>query len=108
MRGFALALQTARQLQNPGKRNPDPMLPRFGPGFEHCVVVRRMNREREERRVRRIRERPDHAGHVLERRLPLAPVGQRSRRLAFEIEDEEVLFRPQHLAEMVVAVHANA
>ena len=52
----------------------------------------------------RIVERAQHAGHVLERRALGAAVGDRLRRLAFEIENEDVAVGDQDLAEMIVAV----
>ena len=55
----------------------------------------------------RVRERPEHAGDVLQHALLRPPLGQRPRRLALEIEDGEAVRRPEELPEMVVAVDAD-
>ena len=63
--------------------------------------------DRGQLRVGRVAERAHHAGDVLERRLHGPPLRQRSRGLAFEIENHELPFVPQHLAEVEVAMHAR-
>ena len=55
----------------------------------------------------RVGERPEHAGDVTERRALAAPLRQRARRLALEVEHDPVRPRPEHLAEVVVAVVAD-
>ena len=53
-------------------------------------------------------ERAQHAGDVDERAALEAPFGRRAGRLALEVDDHEVPPGPEHLAEVVVAVHADA
>src|SRR5204863_9500381 len=51
-----------------------------------------------------VRERPQHPSDVAEGR-PLAPaLGERPCRLALEVDHDPAVARPQHLAEVVVAV----
>jgi hypothetical protein len=57
--------------------------------------------------LRRVAERAQHPGHVLEGRLLGTTFRERTRRLAFEIEDHEVVHDPQDLAQVVVAVDAR-
>ena len=60
-----------------------------------------------ERRRGGVVEGAQHAGDVAQRRGALPAFGQRSCRLAFEIEDHPSGVGPQHLAEVVVAVEAD-
>ena len=55
----------------------------------------------------RVVERAQHAGHVAQRRMLGAPLVERPARLAFEVDDDEVVLRQQHLAEVIVAVEAG-
>ena len=59
-------------------------------------------------RVRRVVERAEHAGDVAERAALDAALAQRPQRLAFEIDDDEVVAGVEDLAEVVVAVRADA
>ena len=56
---------------------------------------------------RRVRERPQHPRDVAQRRALPPPFGQRPRRLALEVDHEPVAARPEHLAEVQVAVVAD-
>ena len=53
-------------------------------------------------------ERAQHAGDVAQRRALEPPLAERPRRLALEVDDDEVAAGVEHLAEMVVAVDADA
>ena len=53
-------------------------------------------------------ERAQHAGDVAQRRALDPALADGAGRLALEVDDHEVLARPQHLPEVVVAVHAHA
>ena len=53
-------------------------------------------------------ERAQHARDVAHRRALQAALAERPRGLALEVDDDEVAPRPQHLAEVVVAVGADA
>ena len=54
---------------------------------------------------RRVGERPGHPGEVPDGRALPAPLGQRARGLALEVDHDPVAVgRPEHLAEVVVAV----
>ena len=55
---------------------------------------------REERRVGGIAERSEHAGHVLQGRVLLPPLRERTRGLSLEIQDVEIPFGPQELPEV--------
>ena len=55
----------------------------------------------------RVAEGAQHSGHVAQRRVLAAAFGERPRRLALEVDDEEVVVRHQHLSEVVVAVVAD-
>ena len=48
-----------------------------------------------------------HAGDVLERRLHRAAFFRGARRLTLEVQHHEIAARPQHLAQMEVAVNAG-
>src|SRR5207253_2152773 len=56
------------------------------------------------RRAAGIAERAQHPGHIAQRRMLLAALGQRPRRLALEIDDQEIVVRNEHLPEVIVAV----
>ena len=65
-------------------------------------------RRRSLRRRGGVRERAQHPRDVAERRALPAPLGERARGLALEVEDQPVLLvRPERLAEVVVAVRAD-
>ena len=64
-------------------------------------------RRRLQRGPARVVERAQHAGDVAQRRMLRAPLRERPRRLAFEVDDDEVVARDQHLAEVIVAVVAR-
>ena len=68
-------------------------------------LVGRGGRPREERRVRGIAERPQHAGDVLERRLLLALRGCRPGDVALDVLDGDVALGEQYLAQPIVAVN---
>jgi hypothetical protein len=61
---------------------------------------------RRKRRPARVVERAQHARHVAQRRALGAPLLEAARGLAFEVDDDEVVVRHQHLAQVVVAVEA--
>ena len=65
------------------------------------------SRRRAEGDLRRVRERAEHPGHVLQDALLGAALRQRPRGLALEVQDGEAVRRPQELAEVVVAVDAD-
>ena len=58
-------------------------------------------------RKRRIRERPQHSRHVLQRRPFFATLGQRACGLTFKINNDEVSPRKKDLAQMIVAMYAS-
>jgi hypothetical protein len=66
-----------------------------------------MHGEREQRGVRCIAERSDHPREVLERRGLGAALFEAARRLALEVQDDEVFLGTKDLTEVVVAVDAN-
>lgn len=49
-------------------------------------------------------ERAQHSGEITERRLLEAPHPQGPRGVSLEVDDDEVLARVEHLAEMIVSV----
>ena len=53
-------------------------------------------------------ETADHAGHVAHGRSFEPALAHRSQRLAFKVDDDEILARPKHLAKVIVAVAADA
>jgi 4-alpha-glucanotransferase len=53
-------------------------------------------------------KRSHHAGHVAQGAALVAPLDQVPRRLALEVDDDEVVAGREHLAEVVVAVNAHA
>src|SRR5205807_6078236 len=59
-------------------------------------------------RLAGIGEGAQHPGHVLERPALEPPLAQRSRRLALEVDDDEVAAGEEHLPQVVVAVAADA
>ncbi len=69
--------------------------------------VRRLDVAQQRDGARGIRERAQHPGHVAQRGALAAPLGERARRLALEVEDHPVVVRPHGLAEVVVAVRAD-
>ena len=70
-------------------------------------IARPLGQRVEQRGMHRVVERAQHSGHVLQRRMLPPPFLERSRRLAFEIGDDEVVLRDQHLSQMIVAVQAG-
>src|SRR5262249_3876833 len=50
----------------------------------------------------------NHSRHVSQRRVLDPAFAQGHSGLALEVEDDEVLSRPEHLAEVVVSVNTNA
>src|SRR5207247_6043831 len=58
--------------------------------------------------VRRVVERAEHAGHVAQRAALDAALAERPRRLALEVDDDEVVAGAQDLAQVIVAVRADA
>ena len=80
-------------------------------GVERGRVLRRARPRAarcEQRAVRGVVERAQHAGDVAQRRALEPPLAERARRLALEVDDDEVLAGVEHLAEVVVAVAADA
>jgi len=61
-----------------------------------------------QRDLRRVLERPDHGGDVAQRAPLAAALGQRTGRVAFEVQHHEVLARVEQLAQVVVPVDAAA
>ena len=90
----------------------DGVLPEPGPGFEVAgiglVVGRTALGEGVEAGVGGVAEGAEHSGDVLERRLFGAAFGERTGGLAFEVEDDVVAAGAEDLAEMIVAVDADA
>src|SRR4051812_32724168 len=62
----------------------------------------------EQRRITCILERAHHPGHVSNSKALPTPLLQRSRRLAFEIDDHEFAACIENLAKMIIAVKADA
>src|SRR5690348_4774579 len=58
--------------------------------------------------MRGIVEGTQHAGYVAQRRVLDAALSDRPPRIAFEIDEDKILTREEHLAEMHVAVNARA
>ena len=78
--------------------------------FEQLEVSRTVRRRAAAGRMpEEVVERPAHAGDVLADARPPAPLLERAARLAFEVDDEHLGpgISDEHLAEMVVAVHAD-
>ena len=61
-----------------------------------------------ERGIGGVGEATEHACYIFEGRLFLAAFGERARGLAFEIEESEVVVGDEDLAEMVIAMDADA
>src|SRR5437588_13014006 len=68
----------------------------------------RMLRLAEQEGMRSVMEGAKHPGYVAQRATLDAALAQRPGRLAFKIDDDEVVAGVQHLAEVIVAVRANA
>src|ERR1019366_10656754 len=62
----------------------------------------------EQQRVRGVMERSQHACDIAQRAALDAALAQRPGRLAFEIDDDEVVASLQNLPEVVVAMNADA
>ena len=90
----------------------DGGLPEGGPGFEIVGVLGAVGRatlgKGVEASVSGITEGSEHAGDVFEGRLFGASFGERARGFAFEVEDDDVFAGAEELAEVVVAVDADA
>ena len=61
----------------------------------------------QQRRVRGVVKRAQHAGNVLQRRALLAAILKRASRLPFEIDNDEITAGEEDLSEMIVAVDAG-
>ena len=92
----------------PQERGRCPLLPECRPRLQRSYSSGRRAVNDKQAGKGRVAERAQHAGHVLQRGLLHAPLRQRPRRLAFEIEDHEIVLHPQHLAQVIVAVNADA
>src|SRR5688500_17343103 len=79
-------------------------MPQTRPRLESLTMLRD---SRGQHGIDGVMERAHHAGHVAQRRAFDPPLGERPRRCAFEVDDDEVLARVQHLSQMIVAVDAN-
>src|SRR5258706_1469450 len=89
--GIGVEERLARRLLPCDERRPEALDARLGALAQLC-------------RAARIAERAQHAGYIAQLRRLLAALGERPRRLALEIDDQEVVVRHQHLAEVIVAV----
>ena len=58
--------------------------------------------------IRRVMERAHHPRHVAQRRTFDAPFADRHGRIAFKIQKDKIASRPEHLAQMQIAVDADA
>src|SRR5439155_3032403 len=58
-------------------------------------------------RAARIAERAQHPRDVAQRRVLAPALGERPRRLALEVDDQEIIVGDEHLAEVVIAVVAR-
>src|SRR5947207_6775891 len=108
-----LGLQFARGIGGATAHHPaicgaeavDRTLP---PGFGERVHPRHCRRtglaELAHRRGRGVVERPDHSGDIAQRRALAPPCRERPARLAFEIDQIEIVLHRDHLAEMEIAV----
>ena len=85
----------------------DGGFPEARPGFQLRKFFRTAGGVFGERDQSGVAEGAQHAGHVFERRMLGAAFGERARGLALEVEDDEVAFGAQDLAEMIVAVDAR-
>ena len=86
----------------------DGVLPELGPGFEGSGGAGVALGEVVEGGVGGVAEGAEHAGDVAEGRLLGAALGERAGGLAFEVEDDVVAAGAEELAEVVVAVDADA
>src|SRR5262249_15491738 len=88
-----------------------PSMPEARAAFQRAEVLAaddRSLRPPEHHGVRRVVERAEHACHVAQRAALDAPLAQWPRWLAFEVDDDEVVAGAQDLAEVIVAVRADA
>ena len=81
---------------------------RLGPGLEVFCVVGAALGEGVERGVGGVAEGAEHACDIFERRLFGAALGETAGGFAFEVEDDVVAAGAEDLAEVVVAVDADA
>src|ERR1700761_9195119 len=85
-----------------------PRVPRLSPDTHSRDVITLHAIFAEQRRKRRIVKRPQHPRHILQRRTLYSTLFNRSRWLALKVDDNEVVFRPQHLPEVVVAMNSSS
>ncbi len=95
-------------------RRQEPLVRRREVPLEERVAARvdpalgRLDAVEQERRVARVGERAGHPGEVAERGALAPPLGQRAGGLALEVDHDPVAVgRPEHLAEVVVAVRPD-
>src|SRR5436190_19311833 len=93
-RGVSLHERLARRLLPSAQRRPQALAAGLAPLAQLGRAVR-------------IAEGAQHAGDVAQRRVLVAAFGEWTRRLALEVDDQEVVVRYEHLAEVVVAVVAR-
>src|ERR1700678_442479 len=86
----------------------DGVLPELGPGFERLGSIGVALGEVVERGEGGVAEGAQHSSDVLERGLLGAAFGERSGGVALEIEQDVVAAGAENLAEVVVAVDADA
>src|ERR1039458_9078211 len=110
MRGGAVRWRGGGDGGTPGgeELGGDGVLPELGPGFKGFGGVGVALGEVVESGVGGIAEGAEHAGQVLQGGLFGAAFGKRARGLALEVEDDEVAAGAEELAEVVVAVDADA
>src|SRR3954447_17667859 len=87
-----------------------PSIPEVGAALDRRRILgtnHRVLRLAEQDGVRRVVEGPEHAGHVAQGAALDAALAQWPRRLALEVDDDEVVARVQHLAEVIVAVRTD-
>ena len=90
------------------ERARHPAVPGVGPRRGDGAILDAHDRGLEQRGERRVVERADHARDVAQAVVLAAPLGQRLRRRAVEVDDDEVLAGVEHLLQVVVAVRADA
>ena len=89
------------------ERVPRRLLPFLQEGVPLRPIIARLRSAALQRRVARVGEGAQHARDVAQRRLFFATFGKRARGLAFEIDNHEIIAGNEHLAKMIVAVHAD-
>src|SRR3954452_5372751 len=106
MRGIAAFGEIRAQ-----ERGAHPSIPEVRSTLDRRRILgtyHRVLRLPEQHRMRRVVEGAEHAGHVAQGAALDAALAQWPRRLALEIDDDEVVARVQHLAEVIVAMGADA